>query len=59
MNETQRDVSASRRVKSNVQEDEEDNAMFLCGGSAEHCDRRLVYGVSRAHRRVLVSAPTR
>lgn len=47
-----------QRMKSDVQEDEEDQAMFLCGGSAEHCDHRLVCGVCRARGGVLVSAPT-
>lgn len=46
-------------MRHDVQEGKENAAVFLCGGSAEHRDPRLVCGVCRARRRVLVSAPNR
>lgn len=41
-------------MKSNVQEDKEDDAMFLSGGSAEHRDHHLVCSVYLSHCLVLV-----
>lgn len=57
--ETRSRRSTEQTSDDHVAEAEQDAAVLLCGGPAEHSDRRAVCCVCRTRHRVLVNAPSR